>query len=319
MKKSVWIIVICLLLVGVFATTYNISLVGADSGFDSSYDGGSSFGGSSSSDSSGYSSGGGVSPVFAYILLYILGGIIGIMNIGRLESKSEFNLKRTLNLLLYIMHILIITCLEWIFLENKILIIFAYIIQNLILIFFIFKFRSQRKRHIENNTEQSVKNNELVKEAFDIYAELQIAWMNFDYKKIKELVSDEMYNMYINQLETLKIKSQQNIMSEIEFVEGSITECKKVNNKEIFKIYMSVRCFDHVINTETQEVVRGDKNKKLTLNYLLTFERNIQVIENCPQCGSDVKNLTECFYCKSKIVNNTSKLKMTKKQIMSQK
>ena len=42
MKKSVWIIVICLLLVGVFATTYNISLVGADSGFDSSYDSGSS-------------------------------------------------------------------------------------------------------------------------------------------------------------------------------------------------------------------------------------------------------------------------------------
>ena len=42
MKKRVWIIVLCLLLVGVFIATTHIELVGADSGFDSSYDGGSS-------------------------------------------------------------------------------------------------------------------------------------------------------------------------------------------------------------------------------------------------------------------------------------
>ena len=38
MKKRVWIIILCLLLVGVFATTFHMQLVGADSGFDSSYD-----------------------------------------------------------------------------------------------------------------------------------------------------------------------------------------------------------------------------------------------------------------------------------------
>ena len=33
-------------------------------------------------------------------------------------------------------------------------------------------------------------------EAFNLYKELQTAWMNFDYDTIRELVSDEMYNMY---------------------------------------------------------------------------------------------------------------------------
>lgn len=52
-------------------------------------------------------------------------------------------------------------------------------------------------------------------DAYHIYRQLQVAWMNFDYDKIKELVSDEMYNMYVNQLETLKVKNQKNMMEEI--------------------------------------------------------------------------------------------------------
>ena len=143
--------------------------------------------------------------------------------------------------------------------------------------------------------------------------------MNFYYNKIKELVSDEMYNMYTNQLETLKVKNQQNIMSDIEFIEGYITDYKKVNNKEIFKIYLSVSCYDYIINTKNNMTVRGNKNIKLTLSYVLTFERNIEIVNYCPQCGADVKNLTECSYCKSKIVNNNNNLKMTKKEIKSQK
>ena len=157
------------------------------------------------------------------------------------------------------------------------------------------------------------------KQVFNIYKELQIAWMNFDYGKIKELVSDEMYNMYTNQLETLKIKNQQNIMSDIELINCEITEYCKLNNKEIFKVYMSVNCYDYIINIKNNKVLRGKKHKKLTLGYILTFERNIEIVNHCPQCGSDVKNLTECKYCKSKIVNNNDKLKMTKKQIVSQK
>ena len=42
MNKKLFIILVVLFIAGMFATTYNISLVGADSGFDSSYDSGGS-------------------------------------------------------------------------------------------------------------------------------------------------------------------------------------------------------------------------------------------------------------------------------------
>lgn len=57
----------------------------------------------------------------------------------------------------------------------------------------------------------------------------------------------------------------------------------------------------------------------LTLSYILTFEKNINVIKYCTRCGAEVNDLTECLYCKSKIVNNTSDMKLIKKEIISQK
>lgn len=40
------------------------------------------------------------------------------------------------------------------------------------------------------------------------YTELQTAWMNFDYNKIKPLTTDELYKTYKSGLDTLKEKKQ---------------------------------------------------------------------------------------------------------------
>ena len=44
----------------------------------------------------------------------------------------------------------------------------------------------------------------IVSKTFNLYKELQNAWMEFDNDKIRTLVSDELFNTYKMQLNTLK-------------------------------------------------------------------------------------------------------------------
>ena len=166
---------------------------------------------------------------------------------------------------------------------------------------------------------KSFNKEEFIKDVFKIYKELQIACMNFDYHTIKSLVSNEVYNIYIDELETLKINNQKNIIDSIEFINGNLIDYNKINTKEIFKVELSVSCYDYIINTLNNEIVKGAKDKKVELNFVLTLQRNMEELNKCPKCGAPINNLIECDYCKSKIVNNVSNLIISQKEIKHQK
>ena len=46
--------------------------------------------------------------------------------------------------------------------------------------------------------------------------------MEFDYNKLKEILSDELYNPYEVDLEVLKTKNQKNIMKDFELFESKL-------------------------------------------------------------------------------------------------
>lgn len=329
MNKKILIAIICLFVVGLFTATYNVLLVGADSGFDTSYDSGrgwdsgSDWGGSSwdsGSSSSGESS---LDPIT--FLLIIFGFFtfwfyhVIAEKILKIKDEKKYPKIYKIGYPFLIFFIIFFIFGGAYFLIS---IIFYFVIRIVIFIEAKKSKKLKEKIVLNKNTNNLLDKDfdelEFNKQVFNIYKDLQIAWMNFDYDKIKELANDEICNMYVNQLETLKIKNQQNIMSNIEYLEGYIIDYKKVNNKEIFKVYLCVSCYDYIINTKNNNIVRGNKNKKVILSYVLTFERNVEVIKYCSQCGAHISDVTECPYCRSKIVNNTSKLKMTKKEIKSQ-
>ncbi|MBE6139590.1 MAG: hypothetical protein E7174_03750 [Firmicutes bacterium] len=269
MKKSVWIIVVCLFLVGVFATTYNISLVGADSGFDSSYDSGSSDSGD----------GGGL-----FYLIYLcfeyppLGiAVVTVLVIIYFSNKKKGKeiIQKALN--------------------NKLELLDVNI------------FPEEKKIEIE---------------AFNLYKQIQYAWMNFDEEMIRKCTTDEMYNMYLMQLDTLKVKNQKNIMYDIKYLGSSIKERYEENGQETIVMNMKVSCFDFIIDTKTNNVVRGNASKLNIYNYELTFVRTKENknVDICPRCGAPVEanNSGVCEYCKSTLISNNYTLVMSKKKMISQ-
>ena len=164
---------------------------------------------------------------------------------------------------------------------------------------------------------------EFKREVFRIYKDVQIAWMNFDYEALRNLVTDEMYNMYKSQLETLKLKGQKNVMSDFSLIDVKITNITKENGLININAYLNIRMKDYVINESTKEVVRGTDKRFMNIAYNITFikKEEAKTIENCPNCGAhiDVVSSTKCPYCDTTIVVDSNKYVMSKKTSLSQR
>ncbi|MGM9876493.1 MAG: TIM44-like domain-containing protein [Bacilli bacterium] len=165
--------------------------------------------------------------------------------------------------------------------------------------------------------------NEFKTKVFKTYKELQTAWMNFDTETIRKLTTDEIYNMYSSQLETLKLKKQKNIMKDIELIDVKIIDIYKENDVITIDTYLNVRCYDYVIKETTGEVVRGKDNAKINIKYKLSFVKsasNNKKEEKCPNCGApvDIVSSATCPYCDSTLVKDAGDYVMSKKVSLGQ-
>ena len=152
--------------------------------------------------------------------------------------------------------------------------------------------------------------------AYKKFIAIQNAWSEFDYDKIRELCTDELYNSYISQLDTLKLKKGKNVMSDFEQNSIKITNVKEEAGNVIVTVYLNVSFYDYVINTVSGEVTRGTKQRKLTNNYILTFVKAKGTVTNkCPNCGAPIKGNTssKCEYCDSTIVTDAKDYVLSKK------
>ena len=86
---------------------------------------------------------------------------------------------------------------------------------------------------------------------------------------------------------------------------------------------MQVSCYDFIIDTRTNKVLRGNSSKINIYNYELTFVRTKDIKETdiCPMCSAPVEgnNSGVCEYCKSTLINNDYTLVMSKKKMLAQK
>lgn len=151
------------------------------------------------------------------------------------------------------------------------------------------------------------------------FIDIQNAWMEFDYDKLRELCTDELYNSYKTQLETLKIKNGKNIMSDFITQYIYITDAVVENNNYVIKAVLKIEFYDYVINTINNNVIRGRKNTKVLNTYNLELVKSINDKDiKCPNCGAPVNAVTskECEYCGSTIVFDSSDFVLSKKNII---
>ena len=136
---------------------------------------------------------------------------------------------------------------------------------------------------------------------FDVFTDVQMAWMNFEYDKLEELCGDELATSYIQELEVLKAKHGQNVIHDFDLKDLQIVRIGKVSGGIRIEVHMMVSFYDYVIDTTNNEVIRGSKKRKLTNHYRLMFVKGNERIVKCPKCGGEfvANSSTNCPYCRT--------------------
>lgn len=295
LKKRLSIILLILAAGLCVFTLMDTSVVEADSGWDSSY--GGSSGGWGSSDynswgSSDYSS----SSSYSY----------GDWNYSNNYGNSKFNNLINIGL--------------------SIVIIVAFILMRLA--------RNSRNRY-RITPQENINNNynsddaassrklaeigidvlRLKEELFNKFVEVQEAWMNFDYDKLRQLCSDELYNQYKTDLEALKLTYGKNIMADFQKKNLIITDVLITKTTIKVELKLRVSFKDYVINTKTGEVTKGSKINRVRNEYNLVFVKLINNIKKCPSCGASLNNQVKCEYCGCVVPNNNNDFVLVDKKI----
>ncbi len=327
---------------------------GSDSGWDS---GSSSSSSSSYGRHSGSSSGHEVSPVFYIYILVVavvvvfpvlpvlfnfkrcgiaLGLAFGFMIGVMLSITLAILTAIPLYILLYIyqnINYFVLTHLPSIILIPLAILEFIPIIAMLLGIkkYLIKQHELQERKYKEmslNGTQNNdyfhevISNPSIVNEAYDIYVKVQEAWSKNDVGSLRSLISDAMYNMYSDQIETMIRRNQRNEMSNFEFVRGCIHDYKSYGDKEVYVITLQVLCKDYLVDVYTNEVIKGDINYINNYIYSLTFERYKGVdIKECPNCKAPLPTSSEsvkCSYCGSIINKKSTSMVLIDKKMIQQ-
>ncbi|MBP3502336.1 MAG: TIM44-like domain-containing protein [Clostridia bacterium] len=162
-----------------------------------------------------------------------------------------------------------------------------------------------------------------LKEGFNIYCDVQEAWMNFKLEDVKDILTDELYSMYESQLATLEVKGEQNIMKDITLRSSYLRGVVKQNDNITIEAGYVIEMYDYIADQQSGKLLRGESNRKMRVTYSMKFRKTLDEsakVEHCPNCGAKIKMNSSgtCEYCGSKIVADNTKWVLTEKKALDQ-
>ncbi len=330
-KKGFLLLILSIIFLGVLFYNFvsDYSSLTTDSGFDVGYSGdsGGGYSGGYDGDSgSGFHSHGSsktyikgddlyvISLIIIFAGAFYLAGNIFSKNLKhrklRMISRVIFYLSLCCGPLIYSFYIMAIDDIRGLELLWCIVMIFSIIIVTIIL-----KKAGNylsTKRMFSKMTSEEKK---CFDDCYQVFCDVQMAWMNFDYDKLRDLVTDELFNQYQNQLKQLELKKEKNIMRDFTLAGGSIYFFPS-NNIEEIEILLLVNFYDYIVDSKNM-IVRGNYYKKVHMAYDLTFVRSLKAPTNCPNCNAKLTDgAAICPNCKSHIHSVRGKLKLSHKEVI---
>lgn len=129
---------------------------------------------------------------------------------------------------------------------------------------------------LKNNDYKDLETKEQIQKiAFEKLKDIKIAKMNFDLETIKNITTDNIYDLYNRQINTLKEKKQKNIVQNIKYINSHITNINNDSSEEIINLRITIECYDF-INDNYNNTIAGKYNKKM----LQTYELELIIKEN---------------------------------------
>lgn len=152
---------------------------------------------------------------------------------------------------------------------------------------------------------------EFISWAKTLFVKLQNAWTDRDWSVIRPFESNELFEQHKAQLDGYIRNKTINIMDRICVNYAKLYSFYQSGDKDVLIILLNSRMADYIINEETKEVIKGDKDTERVNTYKMTFIRKTGVktkpgsnelnTANCPNCGAptQITSAGKCEYCNS--------------------
>ena len=102
----------------------------------------------------------------------------------------------------------------------------------------------------------------LEKLAFEKLKEIKTAKMNFDLETIKKITTNDIFELYYRQINTLKKNNQKNMIQNIKYLKSYITNL----NTNTANLRVIIECYDFVIDSNNK-CIKGKYNKQVMQTY----------------------------------------------------
>lgn len=116
---------------------------------------------------------------------------------------------------------------------------------------------------------------EFLSEAYNIYINVQNAWMNFKLDDVKDLMTEELYSRYNSELLELQIKREKNVMEGFRLINSLLNDVIVDEDTITVTTKFVIDFYDYVIAEMTREVLRGSDDQKIRVTYEMKFERSL--------------------------------------------
>ena len=121
--------------------------------------------------------------------------------------------------------------------------------------------------------DKSYNEEKFINDSFETFKDIQLLWSKSDLNKIKNLVSDDIYNDYVKKIDELKKQERKNIMDNIILKTNKIVDVI-IDDDIIINCKMNIECIDYIID-KNNKVIKGKKDKTINYTYELSFNKKI--------------------------------------------
>ena len=147
-----------------------------------------------------------------------------------------------------------------------------------------------------------------------VFVQLQEAWEERNWKKVRPFESEELFNLHKTQLDEYIKNGTINVMDNVCVNEAYLFDYKAEGTFEYLSVFMQTSYNDYIIREDTKQVVKGDPQTRYDVSYIARFKRTLGVTTGahsnasttrCPNCGApvDVNAAGQCSYCDTVITN----------------
>lgn len=143
----------------------------------------------------------------------------------------------------------------------------------------------------------------------EVFFQLQYAWMDRDWEKVRPFESEELYAIHERQLQEYKRLGRINIIERINVNNAYFFALIKDKEWETLSVVMHVRMIDYIVDEQTRRVLKGTPNEDCFMSYFYVFKRKAGMTTlsakqgantiACPNCGAPthVVSSGKCEYC----------------------